>query len=154
MWLVALLACEDEEIPPPLFDAERLDAELADYTLWEQVAPWEGVLSSCEAAHGAYVQVWLNDIARQDLTEGATTFSEGAIWVKEGYQDVGITSKGVDAMRKVEGWDPDAGDWFWGHYDDEGEPVIAGHVTGCVPCHAEGEDFVRTPTSGNGSRCT
>ena len=144
MGLLALLACGDEKTAAPLYDLAQLDAEMQDYEQWEQVAPWVGVRPSCDGAHGAYVQVWVNAVARADLEAGATTFSEGAIWVKEGYQDAGITPKGIDAMRKVEGWDSAAGDWFWGHYSDEGEPVASGHVSGCVPCHSDGVDFVLT----------
>jgi hypothetical protein len=141
MLILALSACEPEA--PPAYDADDLAAEIASYTDWGQVADWEGVRPSCDGAHGDYVQIWLNDVALADVEDEHDTFSEGAVLVKEGYQDAGVTKKGLDAMRKVADYDPAAGDWFWGHYGEEGEPIATGHVSGCVGCHESGGDYVR-----------
>ncbi|MFZ5480206.1 MAG: cytochrome P460 family protein [Myxococcota bacterium] len=141
MLALALLACEEEESVS--FAAEDLDAELEDYEAWAQPPDWTGVRPSCDADHGEYVQLWLNAVALDDVEADRETFSEGAIFVIEGYQDEGLTVKGLDAIRKVPGYDPDNGDWFWGHYDEDHAPVATGRVTGCVGCHESGRDHVR-----------
>jgi hypothetical protein len=141
MLLLAVLACATETAAP--YDADALAAELEGYEAWSQASDWAGVRPSCDGAHGAYVQIWLNDVALRDVEEGHDTFSDGAVLVKEGYQDAGVTPKGLDAMRKAEGFAPDGGDWFWGHYGEEGDPVATGYVTGCLGCHESGRDFVR-----------
>ena len=72
---------------------------------------------------------------------------EGAIIVKEGYDDVdGTIVTGVTVMSRESGWG-DSG-WFWAKYDPaDPEPAqYAGEVSGCTGCHSAGQDSVMFTT--------
>lgn len=143
--LLFLLGCDT---PPalPAFDGEALKAEFEGYEEWEQLPDWVGIVPSCDGTHGDFVQIWLNRIALADVDAGASTFSEGALWIKEGYQQADGVSKGLAVMRKVPGFNEDGGDWFWGRYDEDGAEIESGLISGCVGCHASGTDHVRVLT--------
>ena len=124
------------------FDDDALVAEMEGYASWD-AAGEEGVVRSCEAAHGRYVQAWANATAQGGLAGGA--WDDGAMLVLEGYQDAQGTFKSLVAMRRVDGLDPDHGDWYWAWLDEDGLVVQSGSLTGCVGCHeAEGGGQVRT----------
>ena len=38
-------------------------------------------------------------------------------------------------MRKVEGFNPEAGDWFWAEYAPNGEVRTEGKAEACIGCH-------------------
>ena len=40
----------------------------------------------------------------------------------------------VTVMYRVNGYDPDAGDWFWAKYKADGSIAKAGKVAGCIGC--------------------
>ena len=46
----------------------------------------------------------------------------------------------VAVMYKVKGYNPDAGDWFWGKYTPTGEVEAAGKVERCIACHTDKAD--------------
>lgn len=106
--------------------------------------------------HGLVLQVFLNQVAYQDLASGADTFSDGAIIMKENHMPTGVD---VDAMPlqaavpgfegdlasytfmiKDEGYNPDGGDWFWAKLQADGSVDAAGTPDGCLGCHAQVED--------------
>lgn len=144
--LLALpLACKADDAG--VFTEAELEGELEGYEEWAHPRDWRAVEASCAASHGTYAQIWLNRVAVGDVEAGRETFSEGAILVEEGYQDAEGTFKSLVVMRKVPGFDPDAGDWFWASYDEDGAEVVSGRVGACSTCHAAGTDFVRHPTA-------
>lgn len=146
--LALLLACDTEEAD--VFTGEDLEGELQGYEEWAHPEAWPAVEVSCAGSHGAFAEIWVNGVAADDLAAGdlaAGAFSEGAILVEEGYQDEGETFKSLVVMRKVPGFDPDAGDWFWASYDEDGAEVVSGRVGACSSCHAAGTDFVRHPSA-------
>ncbi len=58
----------------------------------------------------------------------------GTIIVKE---NMNIDKKVVKitVMAKVEGYNPEGGDWFWAAYSPEGEVLVEGVPGGCFNCH-------------------
>ena len=133
--------------------------ETNPYTEWSYVVGDVdlGFLPSA-SPHGPVVRVFLNDIAAAWLAEHATddqemgmeevAFPYGSILVKEGYQNEGASPDdpgdvtGVVAMYKVEGFNAEAGDWFWLAFPPDGSEVYAeGAVSMCIDCHSSEGQF-------------
>lgn len=120
---------------------ETLSDEIDGYQTWGTVPgfeEWEVGTS----VHGDYVKYFINATASNNLRE----LPSGSIIVKEGYsRDREL--KAVTVMKRIEGFDPEAGDWFWARYTPDGSLTHAGGSTGgtasCVDCHskASGGDY-------------
>ena len=125
--------------------ATDLWSELSGYESWDQLEEWTGIVASDDGTHGAFVSIWMNNLAAETIAAGGgTDMPAGAILVKEGYSDAeGAESKGITVMVKESGWGDDG--WFWAKYpaDDSGVAVLAGSVNGCTGCHSSGQDSVR-----------
>jgi hypothetical protein len=113
--------------------SEDLWVEIEDYQNWNQMADWEGVVPS-ESTHGDSAYAALNN---------SEPVPEGGIIVKDGYNDEdGTDQKAITAMQKIEGYNPDAGDWFWAAYGVDGSVSTSGKADFCISCHSSGEDYV------------
>lgn len=125
--------------------AEALWQEMDGYSDWAQHSDWTGIAASEDGTHGAFVSIWMNEVAATALAaaDGAD-MPEGAIFVKEGYTDeAGADLKGITVMIKEADWSDDG--WFWAKYPTDGSGVatLAGSVGGCAGCHSTGQDSVR-----------
>ena len=104
------------------------------YEKWNQ---WPGMKGMYEgqSPHGEYLKLYLNEKAYQAATTGGE-MPDGAILVKENYNKekelVAITP-----MYRTQGYNPDAGDWFWTKYGDNGKVMASGKVQSCIDCHAK-----------------
>lgn len=121
----------------------------ADYRSWPMF-PGRGELYSGTEPHGMLLTTYVNDIARDALTNGASTLPAGAIIVKENYMP-DSTFAAATVMHKVPGYDAQNGDWYWAKYDPSGVVEDAGRAPMCQQCHAaqRQRDFVMTPLAGN-----
>lgn len=134
------------------------EIESAPYTEWAfQPNVPEGYYVGVEP-HGMILRVFVNDVALQDTRGDATRFSEGAVIVKENHMPGGTDISGLELqepvdgfdgdldsltfMVKVDGYNPDAGDWFWVKTASEGGEGFdaAGTPEGCIACHSQVED--------------
>ena len=88
------------------------------YTGWGY---WPGKFGIYEGTrpHGAKLILYANGPALKAARAG-TPMPYGAILVKENYGVDGKKLMAVTPMFKVEGYNPDAGDWFWAKYDGVG----------------------------------
>ncbi len=119
----------------------------APYTEWgswnaDRWSDFGGLLTSGEP-HGNTIRIFVNDVARQavqaDDFDG--TLPYGSIVVKENYMGA-LSNPGdiaaLTVMYKVEGFNPEAGDWFWMKAAGDGSAVMAaGAVEGCINCHSQ-----------------
>lgn len=133
----ALMGCAgDASTDTGAFDDDQIAAdlweEIAGYDSWSQTDEWTGVQPSGRV-HGAYVQIWHNQLAF-DNTSGEAP--DGAISVKENYDAADGEPNKVFVQKKIAGYDPDNGDWFWARYSTDGTVETAGSVSGCYDCHA------------------
>lgn len=91
--------------------------------------------------HGDYIVTHINDVAAQNPE--APGF--GSVIVKENFdsEDRGSLN-GITVMKRVEGYDPENGDWYWARYSPSGDLTHAGKVAFCSDCHfdAGNDDFV------------
>ena len=84
--------------------------------------------------HGALLTSYVNDIALQGINDKVGTLANGAIIIKENYMPSKMLGA-VTVMYRVDGYDPDAGDWFWAKYKADGTIEKEGKVAGCIGCH-------------------
>jgi hypothetical protein len=103
------------------------------YTGWEYWPGREGTYKGTHP-HGAQLKLYGNGPALEAARAGREMPS-GSIVLKENYGKDGKTLMAVTPMYKVEGYNPDGGDWFWAKYGPGGEVQKEGKVEGCVNCH-------------------
>lgn len=140
-----MVACNGKEDDSGGGDSSATDAELWEamdgYSSWSQVDPWTGVQAS-GAAHGAYVQIWVNGTGADAAAAGGTDFPDGTILVKESYDAEDGAATGITAMWKGAGTDATGG-WHFVKYSTSGEVDVDG-ATGadaCGGCHSAGADY-------------
>ncbi|MCG8556062.1 MAG: hypothetical protein MJD61_12365, partial [Proteobacteria bacterium] len=94
-----------------------------------------------QAPHGTFVRLFVNDAANTSIAAPAN----GSIIVKENFSAAMESALGaITVMKKVQGYDPSAGDWFWAKYLPDGNPEYdpatgsprIGRFPGCIACHA------------------
>lgn len=84
-----------------------------------------------KAPHGPFHKVYVNDILTN--AEG-TPVPEGSIVVKESYNEQ-KQKTAITVMYKIEGYNPEGGDWWWARYSTEGKGGPAGKLQMCIGCH-------------------
>lgn len=58
----------------------------------------------------------------------------GSLIVKESF-DANKKLTSIVVMAKVDGYNPDHGDWFWASYAPDGQIRAEGKPQGCIDCH-------------------
>ncbi len=110
------------------------------YHEWEL---WPGTEKLYEGTepHGVRLTTYVNEKALEGIREGMLeeNMPDGSIIVKENYSDeeelINVTS-----MYKKEGFNPDAGDWFWLVHTPDKEVENAGKIGMCIGCHRQVEN--------------
>lgn len=96
--------------------------------------------------HGMLLSTYLNPQAFNAVKSGADQMPYGSIIVKENYtKDRKLSA--VTVMQRRQGYNTEAGDWFWAKYKSNGDIMTAGKVDGCISCHttsASGIEFIMT----------
>jgi hypothetical protein len=147
MWLVVgLMACGGGDDDMAI--AEEIWEEIQGWESWDEKAPWTGIQPSADGTHGSHVRITFNEAAAGAWGEDALPF--GSVSVKRGYDsaDDSAPRNFVTVMKKIEGYDPDNGDWFWLRIGDDGTPsdTEIGQAAFCSGCHSVGTDYLRTVT--------
>ena len=107
--------------------------------------PGKDKLYKGQHPHGALLTSYVNDVALKGINNRVGVLDDGAIIIKENYMpDKNLGA--VTVMYRVNGYDPDAGDWFWAKYKANGSIEKEGKVAGCIGCHtaAIGNDWIFT----------
>ncbi len=108
------------------------------YTDWKQWPGMEGMYEG-QSPHGAYLKLYLNDVA-YNAVKNDKELPYGSILVKENYGKDKEKLMAVTPMYKSEGFNPDAGDWFWAKYGTDGKAMASGKVQSCIDCHMKVKD--------------
>lgn len=128
---LGLLGCTQNDKPEAAAD---LFDRIAERSSWAR-APGYPETSPSSSPHGDEVDIFINDVAAQALSEATEDlWPDGTIIAKDGYED------GTLVFTVVMEKQGDA--WFWAEYDGEGETLYSGEPDVCVDCHASGRDFV------------
>jgi hypothetical protein len=115
--------------------------ETDPYTEWSYLPGKEGMYPG-QSPHGKFLKVYVNDKALEAVKAGRP-LPPGSMVVKENYNaDKELAA--VTPMYKVEGYDPDAGDYWWAKIGPDGEIMAEGKVASCIKCHshADGGDYL------------
>jgi hypothetical protein len=98
------------------------------------------------APHGNVVRIYVNDIALEAADSFDGSLPEGSMIAKENYVGTDPANPGeldaVTIMYKVDGFNPDAGNWFWIKAKPSGEQIDAEEERDHGPhdCADEGRD--------------
>jgi len=110
------------------------------YAEWESWPGYEDIYPG-QSPHGAFLKLYVNGKAFKAIKGRKVPLPSGSIIVKENYDKDKETLVAVTPMYKVEGYNPEAGDWFWGKYGSDGKVMAAGKVKGCIDCHRQKKDM-------------
>jgi hypothetical protein len=105
------------------------------YPQWKFWDDHKGMLEGNEP-HGSLHKVYVNDKA---YASHSTPIEYGAIVVKENYNKK-KKLMAITVMYKVNGYNPEVGDWFWARYTPKGKAKPYGKPKGCVGCHSANAD--------------
>ena len=133
--------------PADIMAAQAMWNEIANYRQWPEFPGAHGIIPG-ESPHGPFVRFYINSLEN----DNANQLVNGSIVVKENFAAADETTlAAVTVMKRVAGFDPAAGEWFWVKYlpggaldmTPEGHK-LAGKVPGCIRCHtnAGGDDLV------------
>ncbi len=136
---VLLLATEEKKDMPAAEGEEFLEyiTEVNPYHEWDL---WPGTEELYEGTepHGVLLTTYVNKKALRGIEEGMLEegMPYGSIIVKENYSpDKELIN--VTSMYKKEGFNPEAGDWFWLVHTPEKEIDNAGKIGMCIGCHGQ-----------------
>jgi hypothetical protein len=103
------------------------------------VWPGKKKLVAGSEPHGAFTTTYVNDKAFSSLKKKGA-MADGACIIMENYTaDKKLES--LTVMFKIDGYNPEAGDWFWAKYDAKnGYPLESGKVDACLGCHSQKKD--------------
>jgi len=96
----------------------------------------EGIIES--DAHNAYIEIYLNDKAKEAYIEVKRDFPVGSEVFKPLYSDREAKhfARLVIMVKMQKGYDPDHGDWWYGVYDESGRVMgYEGRIPECISCH-------------------
>lgn len=119
--------------------------------------PGKGTMYKGTHPHGAFLSTYVNDSASAALAKKKKELPYGSILIKENYMpDKKLGA--ITVMERIEGYNPEAGDWFWVKFAPDGKTItmekdgmtmtLAGKPGGCIGCHsasASGIQFIMTP---------
>lgn len=124
----------------PLPDAGDLRHHITVHMPYKKWVTWpgKGKMYKGKNPHGALLTTYVNDFAQKSIKK-MKGMANNSIIVKENYApDKKLMA--VTVMYKVEGYNPDGGDWFWTKYSANFETLKSGKVKDCVNCHGTRKD--------------
>jgi hypothetical protein len=136
----------ETRIPMPGPNAGKLNDYIIKYEPYRawRLWPGKGKLYEGTQPHGMLLTTFVNDTALRSIRK-QDGMRDGSIIVKENYT-VDKEFTGLSVMYKIEGYNPEAGDWFWVKYAPSGKVQASGKVEACINCHKQvkGNDYIWT----------
>ena len=123
--------------------------ETSPYKEWAYWPDFEGFQPG-KSPHGAILQVFVDEHGIANIANSMKSAMDyGVIIVKENYMP-DTTLAALTVMYKVEGFNPEVGDWFWAKYGPDGTVAASGTPAGCIGCHGgvAGNDYLFTGNVG------
>ena len=136
---------------PPTADGQAILDYVMDATPYQSWGTWPtddwndfGEFLNSGEPHGNIVRIFVNDVAQKaaaaDDFDG--TLPAGSVILKENYMGTDPADPGqlaaLTIMNKVEGFNPDANDWYWVKAAGDGSAIDKeGAVGGCIGCHSQ-----------------
>jgi len=119
-------------------EATTLEQEIAGYRSW-QTPDWVAGFQPSRHPVPKYVRYYVNDKGVSDIDNPPN----GSIFVKEQF-DEDKKFINLTVMKKIDGYDPDNGDWYWAITDEARRVTNAGKLdtswtSSCISCHRKGD---------------
>ncbi|MFO7983468.1 MAG: cytochrome P460 family protein [Desulfuromonadales bacterium] len=123
-----------DSLPQP--EGEAVYEYITETNPYQEWALYPGTdkLYEGQHPHGALLTTYVSKKAEKAITSRSGQFPDDSIIVKENYMP-DETLGAVTVMYRVDGYNPDAGDWFWAKYKADGDIEKEGKVAGCIGCH-------------------
>lgn len=136
----SLLLAQEKDMPSP--DPESIWKYITKekpFTEWSFWPDHQGTHAS-NAPHAPKHKIYVN---KQALDSEQPPMKNGSMVVKYNLSPADEI-KAITLMYKVEGYNPEAGDWFWVQYSPTGEVHKAGKPKSCIGCHTKqaGNDYI------------
>ena len=127
-----------EKMPMP--NGGDLRHYITSHLPYKKWAAWPGKekMSRGTEPHGYYISVYINDKAVESL-KSHMPMGNNSIVIKENYNRKKELAA-ITVMYKVQGYNPEGGDWFWAKYDNKYNILADGKVKGCIDCHSSAKD--------------
>ena len=144
--IVVLLAIGSIQAQKSVYPAPEADAfwewvsQTDPYQGWGYWPGHEGIYKG-QSPHGDYLKLYANSIALKAVRQGQIPFPAGSMIMKVNYAEDKETLMSLTPMYKVEGFNPQAGDWFWAKYKPNGKALASGKVKGCIDCHRSQKEY-------------
>ena len=137
----------------PAADAGELWTYITETKSYQEWSYWPGYegFQPGNSPHGKILQVFLSENGVKNIADEAkSSMDNGVIVVKENYMP-DTTLAAITVMYKVEGFNPEVGDWFWAKYDVDGTVAASGTPAGCIGCHGgkASNDYLFTGSVGH-----
>ena len=130
-------------LPEANADAVLAYLEAADFRNNWDLWPGKGEKYAGTEPHGALLTTYTNPAAAQTVADRAGGMTAGAIIVKDNFMPDGTLAAST-VMYKINGYNPEAGDWWWAKFMPDGSVdmngMAQGRVEGCIGCHASAAD--------------
>lgn len=109
------------------------------YKKWDNWPDHEGMQPGA-APHGPLHEVFVN---KAGLSKKGYPKANGTIIVKENLTKEKKLAA-ITVMYKVDGYNPEAGNWYWAKFSPDGTVDKAGQVAGCINCHSsrKAQDYI------------
>ncbi len=126
-----LLPLTKENITPELL-WKRVTAEddYHKYASWPERKPMQPGASP----HGAFDNVFINDIVAGSIPLTNKPLPFGSLIVKEGY-NIDKELINILVITKISNFNPENNDWYWARFAPDGKALYSGKVQACINCH-------------------
>ena len=125
--------------------------ETSPYTEWAFWPDYEGYQPG-NSPHGAILRVYVDEHGIWNIADKMkSSMDNGVVIVKENFMP-DTTLAAITVMYKVEGFNPEVGDWFWAKYSPDGTVAASGTPAGCIGCHGgkvANNDYIFTGSIGH-----
>ncbi len=111
-----------------------LENQMYEFT-WHYEPGVEPGFYEGQAPHGAVLRTYVNNIAYDAIQHGLTELPQGSFLSKQNFTPEKVLAATTIMVKMEEGFNPDAGDWFWAKVQPDGTIDAAGAPAGCVGCH-------------------
>lgn len=132
-----------QEMPEATAEAVWAFLEAADFRNTWELWPGKGEKYEGSEPHGALLTTYVNAPALQAVSDLAGEMPVGSVVVKDNFMPDGMLGA-TTVMYKVEGYNPEASDWWWAKFMPDGsvdmDGMAQGRVEMCIGCHAGGAD--------------
>lgn len=89
--------------------------------------------------HGSQVKTFIDKTGIENYQNKTFPYPEGTVSIKESFDSKGELNR-LYIMKKIEGYDPEHNDWYYGVMSPEGVASKSGRLSSCISCHEGAKD--------------